>query len=152
MCDFVGTEVDFWSGPESRGFGMDHSSQTDGNIGMGGIPILVFPGSYFCQSWILQLTNFYWPSSSDQNQNTQTTARSFSDDAFDLTVIAGGWIIAGQLVIAMSMFCLPTLLERGNRARVIVPSWQEAIAIRRRKVIALTEDKTCCWRYAWPSI
>ena len=45
-----------------------------------------------------------------------------------------------------------------NGARVIVISWQEAIAIAivvlRRKVTPalLPEDKTSSWRYGWPSI
>ena len=78
MCDFAGTQVDFWSGPESWDFGRDHSSHTANN-GWEEFPsaisrslILVFPRFKFF-SW----PNFTGHHQLTKNQNTQTTARSF---------------------------------------------------------------------------
>ena len=143
MCDFAGTQVDFWSGPESWDFGRDHSSHTANN-GWEEFPsaisrslILVFPRFKF----------FSWPTFTGhhqltKNQNTQTTARSFYlMEHLIWWLLPGNWWCLG--LPSQCSVSPPCYLEGATGARVIVLRWQEVIAIViwRRKVIAMAQDK-----------
>ena len=157
MCDFAGTEVVFWSGPGSRDFVRDHSSHTRRAA------IFEFPSARSV-TWVFPPIHIFdsleflsWPTfighhQLTKNQNTQTTARSFY-----LMMHLIWWLLPGNwwcLGLPCQRSVSALLLGRGSRARVIVLRWQEVIviAIRRRKVIALAEDKTFSKRNAWPSI
>ena len=151
MCDFAGTEVDFWSWPESWDFGRDHSSHHNHNGWMGGIPMSwISHFGFSLNSYFLLLLNssvdqlllaiINWPKTKTLRQ--QLAVSHWWNIWFEGYCRAiDGYChaiddVGGCHVNVLSPPCL--VLGRGNRASVIVFRWLEVIAIvnSRRKVIA----------------